>query len=62
MCGNNVRMLLTQMQEKKDDINTLRKYSVKFYEQIFLTLLFDKVFATGYDYFVQMWSSREMHG
>ena len=62
LCGNNVRTLLTLMQEKKDDINTLRKYGVKFYEQIFLTILFDKVLATGCDYFVQMWSSREMHG
>ena len=34
-CGNNVCTLLTQIQEKKDEIDTLRKDSVDFDEQIF---------------------------
>ena len=51
LCGNNVRTLLTQMQDKKDDIDTFRKDGVKFDEQRFLTLLFDNLLATVCDDF-----------
>ena len=40
-CNNNVRTLLTSMQEKRNEIDTLRKDGVKYDEQRFLTLIFD---------------------
>ena len=45
-CSNNVRDLLTSMQDKRDEINTLRKDGVTYDQQRFLTLIFDKLGAT----------------
>ena len=41
--GNDVRTLLTSMQEKRNEIDTLRKDGVRFDEQRFLTLIFDRL-------------------
>ena len=41
--NNDVRLLLTSMQEKRDEIDTLRKDGVKFDDQRFLTLIFDNL-------------------
>eukprot|EP00957_Ditylum_brightwellii_P172634 13141903-Ditylum_brightwellii.AAC.1 len=41
--GNNVQTLLTTMQEKRNEIDTLQKDGVKFNEQQFLTLIFDRL-------------------
>ena len=42
-CDNDVRVLLTSMQEKRTEIDTLRKDGVTFDEQRFLTLIFDNL-------------------
>ena len=44
-CGNDVHHLLTLMQEKRTEIDTLRKDGVTFDEQRFLTLIFDNLIA-----------------
>ena len=41
--ANNARTLLTSMQEKRNEIDQLRKDGVKFDEQRFLTLIFDRL-------------------
>ena len=41
--SGDVRHLLTSMQEKRDEIDTLRKDGVKFDDQRFLTLIFDRL-------------------
>eukprot|EP00957_Ditylum_brightwellii_P036529 2766952-Ditylum_brightwellii.AAC.1 len=41
--GNNVQTLLTTMQEKCNEIDTIQKDGVKFDEQQFLTLIFDRL-------------------
>ena len=41
--SGDVRRLLTSMQEKRDEIDTLRKDGVKFDDQRFLTLIFDRL-------------------
>ena len=43
--NNDVRTLLTSMQEKRNEIDTLRKDGVRFDEQRFLTLIFDRLLA-----------------
>eukprot|EP00957_Ditylum_brightwellii_P011680 882549-Ditylum_brightwellii.AAC.1 len=48
---NNVQALLTMMQEKRNKIDTLQKDGVKFGEQRFLTLIFDRLsIATCIDF------------
>ena len=41
--SHGVRQLLTSIQEKKNKIDTIRKDGVKFDDQSFLTLLFDRL-------------------
>eukprot|EP00957_Ditylum_brightwellii_P194673 14829113-Ditylum_brightwellii.AAC.1 len=41
--GNNVRTLLITMQEKHNKIDTFQKDGVKFDEQRFLILIFDRL-------------------
>ena len=45
--GNDVRAYLTKMQEKRNEIDALRKDNVKFYDQRWLTITFEKSSRPG---------------
>ena len=50
--SHGVRQLLTSIQEKKNKIDTIRKDGVKFDDQSFLTLLFDRLVLKNANLFV----------
>ena len=45
--GNDVRAYLTNIQEMRNEIDALRKDSVKFDNQRYLTLTFEQIVKTG---------------
>ena len=51
--GNDVRAYLTKMQEKRNEIDTLRKDNVKFDDQRWLTLTFERLVKTGCSDFLE---------
>ena len=51
--GNDVRAYLTKMQDKRNEINALRKDNVKFDNQRWLTLTFEQLIKTGCSDFLE---------
>ena len=60
--GHDIRQLLTSMQEKKNEIDTICKGGVKFYDHLFLTLVFDCLALEKFFVFVPTSSARIVLG